>query len=80
MKVIKIGDLLRERREGKGLLQVDVASQWNISQAMYSKLENNILFPLRSKVTEDIAKFLDMEKGQVLLIISEQREEHYAKA
>lgn len=50
MKNKKIGELLRELRESKGLLLREVASKMNMDQALLSKIERNERRPTKDQI------------------------------
>lgn len=63
---IKIGDNIRTWRELKGLKQVDLAKQIDISPEALSNIENGVSKPNIERM-EDIADALEIEVTQLLI-------------
>lgn len=62
----KLGELLRETREAKGLLLRQVAAAINADTAMISKFEKGERKPSREQIT-GLAKVLDKDEKELLV-------------
>ena len=62
----KLGELLKETREAKGLLMRQVAAAINADTAMISKFEKGERKPSRDQITE-LAKVLEKDEKELLV-------------
>ena len=64
----RIGDIIRELREKKGLLLREVAAKIAIDQALLSKIERNERMPTKDQVIR-LAEFYRIEETQFLIAL-----------
>ena len=62
----KIGELLRDLRESKGLLLREVASKMNMDQALLSKIERNERRPTKDQIPL-FAEAFDVQANELMV-------------
>lgn len=65
-KLKRIGEILRELREGKSLLLRQVAAEIEIDQALLSKIERNERMPTKDQIKR-FSKFFGIDENELLI-------------
>lgn len=61
-----IGDRIKNRREEKGIRQIDLATKINVSKQTLHKYENNIITNIPSDKIESIAEILNCSPAYLM--------------